>query len=120
MADEIDPLGELTTAVRLLTKELQTLRKRSTRQAIGLIAAVVGVLLDITLTVVIVVLYNDQASARDAQGQIRREALCPLFSVALSSFTPQLRSTLPPDRQIQFDDALVKITHGAEVLGCKK
>lgn len=120
MVDEVDPLGDLTSAVKLLTKELQTLRKRSARQAVGLIAAVVGVLLDISLTVIIVVLYNDQASTRDAQGQIRREALCPLFSVALNSFSPQRRATLTPEQQIQFDDALVKLTHGAEVLGCKR
>jgi len=127
-----DRADHLAAAVAQLNTSVQGLAQRTGRSEADIGRSkrairwtVVGVCLDIVLTIVAALLFNDQraTSARlDAQQQqitrVQREVLCPLYALFLASYDPQ--SPQAKAAPAKYAASFKTIREGAAVLECRK
>lgn len=132
--DELARTAEaLTGSVTELHDAVHRLNRRTARHKVAITLAIIGVLLDIALSVAVVVVLHSQQAVNDqirAQQQqlaatqeqaeaTRARVLCPLYQVFLASADPQRRAALPEDKRPAYDHAVQVIREGAEVLACQ-
>lgn len=107
-----------------LTRAVAGLDARANRSGRVLLLAVLGVVLDLVLSVVVVATLLAQHSTDtelqteiDRQAQIREDSLCPLYRLISQSQSPAGRDRYPqgPDA---YDAAFVKLNAAFAVLSC--
>lgn len=97
-----DRVGALSTAV-------EQLDRRTNRSEKVVIAVIIGLLLDLVLSVTVAVVLlqlrdNDAqiAATQEREQHTRQDALCPLYSLILGSYNPESRPE-GPARQTYID-----------------
>lgn len=127
-----DRADRLAVVVAQLNDSVQGLAVRSERSEADITRSkrairwtAVGVVLDIVLTVVAALLFNDQraASSRlDAQQQqitrVQRDVLCPLYDLFLASYNP--RSPQAKANPAKYEASFKTIREGVVVLECHR
>src|SRR6266702_1764330 len=93
MSEELaSTAGELAQEVKTLTTEVVALRKRSFSNRKLIRWTIVGLILDITLTLVVGVLFHlvqsNSNHIQDVQTKVGNQVLCPLYSIFLQSYNP--------------------------------
>jgi hypothetical protein len=132
---ELEALVEAAAGIndrvqRLATDEglqFETLAQKAHRNRMLATVAIVGLILDVLITIVLTFIGLGMQSNTDridaltqrldrAQTTQRQKALCPLYQVFLDSKSPQGRAAAPdPDK---YDHAFVVIKQGYDALEC--
>lgn len=82
-------LTEVVNGLRDSVAALVTRAEKSERRTFGIVLAVI---LDVSLTVGLLFLWNSQAQTSAALDDTRAEVLCPLYSAFLGSYNPITRA----------------------------
>lgn len=100
---------ELAEHVGKLRIAIDSLARRAGRSEKVLMITVIGLVLDIFLSVAVMWAYHiqheqsDQLAANQAQQEkIRNEAVCPMFALFLGSYSPESR---PPEARKSYESA---------------
>ena|SRR5689334_1510717 len=109
--EELDPIKDLTSAVKALRDSVDNLNRRTRRQGWTIGIMVVSLVADICLTLGFLYVYTEQRSQR-------QEVLCPLYTVLKDSYNQAIRDTLPDSQRQKYDEAFVVIRKGYDTLGC--
>jgi hypothetical protein len=107
---------ELIITIAGLTSAIQDLLRRTTRSERLIAFTVMGLILDLCLTIVAGFLVYSQYSTNAALDDTRSEVLCPLYSVFLGSYNPNTRAA-GQDRKT-YEDTFQVIRAGYAHLGC--
>ena len=109
MSEELaSTAGELAQEVKTLTTEVVALRKRSFSNRKLIRWTIVGLILDITLTLVVGVLFHlvqsNSNHIHDVQTKVCNQVLCPLYSIFLQSYNPKSAAAkaIPQTYEAQF------------------
>lgn len=111
VADLGDSIAELTDRTEGAEE-----RQRRSRNVIRLV--VVGVLLNIALSVAVFLNFRNGAELSAAQERTSSQVLCPLYQILLGSHDPAAREAMTPERRARYDEAFAVIQQGARILGC--
>lgn len=114
----------ISSLVTKLGKSTESLANKLTKQVKGfkvlLVWTSIGLLLDLTLSVLFVLLFHksDTNSNRidEVQQKTSTEVLCPLYDLFLDTWAPN--SPAAKEDPAKYSDAFDKIEHGARVLNC--
>lgn len=109
LADLAGRASELADQVGQLRIATDSLTRRTLRSERVITITVIGLVLDIMLSLAVMWAYHvqsvqsDQLAANQAEGvKIRDGALCPLFALILGTYDP---TTRPPEAQKTYTDA---------------
>jgi flagellar basal body-associated protein FliL len=104
-------VADLGDSIAELTARTEGAEERQRRSRKILQVVVVGVVLNIGLSVLVFLTFRNE-------GQLRSEVLCPLYQIMQGSHDPAARESMTPEQQAKYDDAFAVIRQGAAVLGC--
>jgi hypothetical protein len=113
--------GELTQAVGTLTAEVQRLSKRAKRNVTLIRWTIAGLIMDVTLTLVVGVLFhlvqNNSHHIQNVQTKVGNQVLCPLYQIFLKSYDPN--STTAKLDPKKYEQQFQVIRNSYKILECK-
>lgn len=126
-------LGALTAEAEVLAEAVDDLRAALRRSRRFGIATMVGLVLDVTLTIILATVLNGQSNTnhriqdslrqnyitQQQQSDTRVRILCPLYSVLLSSASTPPNPPLSPAAQKIRNASVKTIKDGYITLGCQ-
>jgi hypothetical protein len=121
----------LAESVGTLTKSLDGLESRTSRGERGLRLTIVGLCVDVLLSVVVLglggFLYASNSDVKNTQAQLeaqhqqdtvlRHDALCPLYSLLIGFYNPASRDKFPQG-PAAYDRGFTVLRNGAAALNC--
>jgi hypothetical protein len=113
--------GELTSAVGTLTAEVQRLSKRARRNVTLIRWTIAGLILDVTLTLIVGVLFNlvqtNSHHIREVQTKVGNQVLCPLYAIFLGAYDP--KSPTAKANPQRYEAQFTVIRNSYKILECR-
>lgn len=122
MSDDVrrklrDEAADLASEVGRLSLTLEQSRRRQDRQRLGLQITVVGLVLDVILSLAAIWILHTQSAQNARLEKVTNDALCPMFSLFLGSYNPDSRA--PGVGREAYEDAYSELRRiYGPVLGC--